>query len=73
MHQLCFSPIIIDTFHNQVATYTGGSHLEWREVESGNLPSIQSIEAWIEVEKSQRPSMAFEYCYALYLICYSIQ
>ena len=39
MHQLCFPPIIIDTFHTQVATYTGGSLLEWREVETGNLPS----------------------------------
>ena len=33
-----FPPITIDTFHTQMATYTGGS-LEWRKVESGNLPS----------------------------------
>ena len=41
MHQLCFPPIITDTFHTQVATYTGGSLLEWREVETGNLPSAR--------------------------------
>ena len=28
-----------DTFHTQVATYTGGNLLEWTEVESGNLPT----------------------------------
>ena len=26
-------------FHNQVAFYTGDSQLEWREVETGKLPS----------------------------------
>ena len=26
-------------FHNKVAVYTGGSQLEWREVETGKLPS----------------------------------
>ena len=30
-----------DTFHNQVASYTGGSQLEWRYVESGYLPSAR--------------------------------
>ena len=33
-----FFSITTDTFHIQVATYTVGS-LEWREVESGNLPT----------------------------------
>ena len=36
-----FFSITTDTFHIQVATYTVGS-LEWREVESGNLPSARS-------------------------------
>ena len=27
------------TIHMQVAKYTDGSNLEWREVESGNLPT----------------------------------
>ena len=31
--------LTIDTLHKQVALYTGGSQLEWREVESGKLPS----------------------------------
>ena len=35
MHVLSF------TTDTQVATYTGGSQLEWREVESGNLPSAR--------------------------------
>ena len=30
------------TFHTQVATYTVGSQLEWRLVESGNLPSARA-------------------------------
>ena len=27
------------TFLSQVATYTSGVHLQWREMENGNLPS----------------------------------
>ena len=30
--------LTIDTLHKQVALYTGGSQLEWREVETGKLP-----------------------------------
>ena len=36
MDHLCS---FLHTFHTQVATYTGGSQLEWRVVKSGNLPS----------------------------------
>ena len=40
LHQQCFLSLTTDTFHNQVAVYTAGvSQLEWREVESGKLPS----------------------------------
>ena len=31
--------ITADTFLTQIATYTGGSRLDWVEVESGKLPS----------------------------------
>ena len=46
MHRKCINyvfPFTIDTFHNQVATFTGGGQLEWREVESGNLPSARDF------------------------------
>ena len=31
--------LTINTLHKQVALYTGGSQLEWREVKTGKLPS----------------------------------
>ena len=40
MDHLCS---FLHTFHTQVATYTGGSQLEWRQVESGKLPSARDL------------------------------
>ena len=40
LHQKAFLSLTVDSSNNQVAKYTAGvSQLEWREVESGKLPS----------------------------------